>query len=641
MSPYVPSAADTPSYETLAWGVRVLKRLKVKKTLREPTQPPDRKSWIAPRTFSMPESDAFKRATHVSDSADSGYYSQSDYVRSPSPPLPNSSPAELEPIYFTGKHQNALVPQFRNIGSAETAFAPLDPLNQDQAKEEITFASCLANFPSQRVLSYEEAAFAVQAQVSSGSSTNWNVQNRDGYKFHPSSDTEIQQTPDTGLHELSGTDVQPPSGYVSPKKGTAPPSLRVLTQTENLCLAQGAIDEESLVKSATTKGPTSNRLTDGTAETISDWLVNVQINDGQTPSAAVDDSTCHSFQQSMSPISESAPPQQGSESCSPARLSELSVYESEGEASFVLGEDPIGWTTLEESAETSALISAFAKAFTSSYLANAGSPTDGQETSSEGSSASSSSSGNPTDKNSSLATTPTSVCHGSAQKRLLPGDNEEGPQRRKVPRASTPPTSGTEARLLACPYSKFDPRRYSERNELEKNYRGCSSCFLRDINRVKQHLYRVHRRPEHHCPYCFASFGCRQTLDVHIVARTCERQPSPFEEKMTPDELTAIKRRDLGRDRWNAWFDIYKILFPGAPLPVDPYVDSVHTSAVQQFMAFFEDEGREVLASEINWRMFGYAPPTPEHQLFVESVLTASIEVLIQRLEGRFRGTSS
>jgi hypothetical protein len=39
--------------------------------------------------------------------------------------------------------------------------------------------------------------------------------------------------------------------------------------------------------------------------------------------------------------------------------------------------------------------------------------------------------------------------------------------------------------LLACPYWKYDPTRYSEANYQEKQYRGCSSVYLKDIARVK------------------------------------------------------------------------------------------------------------------------------------------------------------
>lgn len=39
--------------------------------------------------------------------------------------------------------------------------------------------------------------------------------------------------------------------------------------------------------------------------------------------------------------------------------------------------------------------------------------------------------------------------------------------------------------LLACPYWKYDAVRYSEANFREKQYRGCSSVYLKDIARVK------------------------------------------------------------------------------------------------------------------------------------------------------------
>jgi hypothetical protein len=48
-------------------------------------------------------------------------------------------------------------------------------------------------------------------------------------------------------------------------------------------------------------------------------------------------------------------------------------------------------------------------------------------------------------------------------------------------------TYDTSIRLLACPFQKYDPHRYSERNMdvREKSYRGCSSCYLLDISRLK------------------------------------------------------------------------------------------------------------------------------------------------------------
>lgn len=39
--------------------------------------------------------------------------------------------------------------------------------------------------------------------------------------------------------------------------------------------------------------------------------------------------------------------------------------------------------------------------------------------------------------------------------------------------------------LLACPFNKCDPVRYSELNVNEKEYRGCASVYLSDVSRLK------------------------------------------------------------------------------------------------------------------------------------------------------------
>lgn len=67
------------------------------------------------------------------------------------------------------------------------------------------------------------------------------------------------------------------------------------------------------------------------------------------------------------------------------------------------------------------------------------------------------------------------------------GDDHSDRPRKRRRRTSNPDTEedATYLRLLACPYQKHDPQRYSERNVEEKEYRGCASCFITDINRLK------------------------------------------------------------------------------------------------------------------------------------------------------------
>lgn len=137
---------------------------------------------------------------------------------------------------------------------------------------------------------------------------------------------------------------------------------------------------------------------------------------------------------------------------------------------------------------------------------------------------------------------------------------------------------------------------------------------------------------------CFSVFDSYTALEAHAQERSCQSVPSPFEERMTPDTLTEIKRKEPGRSPATAWFNIYKKLFPGAPLPLDPYVeDMLQSETVQNYMAFFEREAPGLLASEINTRMFGYASTVPGQDEFVESLLADSIRVLLETIKAGYR----
>lgn len=50
--------------------------------------------------------------------------------------------------------------------------------------------------------------------------------------------------------------------------------------------------------------------------------------------------------------------------------------------------------------------------------------------------------------------------------------------------------SDSNVPLLACPFSKYDPLRYSEVNIAEREYRGCSTPCLTDISRLKYETLR-------------------------------------------------------------------------------------------------------------------------------------------------------
>ena len=172
-------------------------------------------------------------------------------------------------------------------------------------------------------------------------------------------------------------------------------------------------------------------------------------------------------------------------------------------------------------------------------------------------------------------------------------DNEEeesgddGDAKRRKP--SSPLPTGPQ-RLLACPYAKWNPARYTERNQLEKQYRSCSGKYLTDISRLKQHLYRVHKCPEHYCARCYAVFASKEDVDVHSRQdEPCSISECSFAEKFTEDKMKQLKRKRPGKSVEQSWYIIFGILFPDSRLPDSPWIDdhvlSAPTSLVNEDQA--------------------------------------------------------
>ena len=107
---------------------------------------------------------------------------------------------------------------------------------------------------------------------------------------------------------------------------------------------------------------------------------------------------------------------------------------------------------------------------------------------------------------------------------------------------------------LACPYFKHEPTRYSELNNTERNYRSCSTCPLKDISRLKQHLYRIHGRPDNYCNRCYQVFQSGIILEEHNRSDPpCQLSGQLFQEKMTSTQIALIKRRRPGKRVHENW----------------------------------------------------------------------------------------
>lgn len=76
----------------------------------------------------------------------------------------------------------------------------------------------------------------------------------------------------------------------------------------------------------------------------------------------------------------------------------------------------------------------------------------------------------------------------SSQGERTGANGEDDSEQHDEPNSKRTKNSGSPllgGRLIACPYTRYDPIRYSERNVAEKHYRGCSSCFITDIPKLK------------------------------------------------------------------------------------------------------------------------------------------------------------
>ncbi len=237
----------------------------------------------------------------------------------------------------------------------------------------------------------------------------------------------------------------------------------------------------------------------------------------------------------------------------------------------------------------------------------------------------------------------TSISQVNGSRRSDDDDIGDEHRQHKRPRfVEVEPDPPSSKKLLACPYAKHDPERYSERNtnRSETAYHKCASKILTDIPRLKQHLYRVHKRPEYTCSSCFACFENAQSRTSHERTRSCGILECPFEEKMNPDQYRAVKRRQVGQDCVASWFAIFAILFPGAPLPDNPYVECTETlmigRIVGEFTNFVEHEAPRRLAETMGVHIFGVGNQG-EHQWWLNQVLEESLPTVLAEIRRQFQ----
>ncbi|OAL32685.1 hypothetical protein AYO20_07843 [Fonsecaea nubica] len=223
-----------------------------------------------------------------------------------------------------------------------------------------------------------------------------------------------------------------------------------------------------------------------------------------------------------------------------------------------------------------------------------------------------------------------------------PSDDDEEDHPPKKARTSSEGSRPTK-KLLACPYWKYDPTRYSPANTSEKRYRGCSSVYLRDIARLKQHLYRVHKMPDYHCPRCLEVFENEPGLQEHVRAPAelaCTYQQNTFSELLSERQCAQLRKRWTGKTTEEAWKCIWSIIFPRLEPPSSIHAEDSSASIKPSQMPGFLNEFQRLAPSVLYEILLERSSQTESAEVTswlqsagAQSIFSASIQELFTRLQ--------
>lgn len=175
--------------------------------------------------------------------------------------------------------------------------------------------------------------------------------------------------------------------------------------------------------------------------------------------------------------------------------------------------------------------------------------------------------------------------------------------------------------MFACPFVKRSPDRY----------RKCYAHDLSDISRVKFHLKRCkyHHLPLY-CPKCSEIFENRRLHDEHSRVNNCPILPPRSWDGITPEQSGQLsKRTSPKKTAEENWYDIYKIIFPGEPLPSSPYIDVSLSGELSAFREHQLSQGPTIWEDIIRKHL---PPHLQQHSEELQSFFISSYQEAVGRL---------
>ncbi|KAM0349754.1 hypothetical protein ACHAPU_003585 [Fusarium lateritium] len=139
---------------------------------------------------------------------------------------------------------------------------------------------------------------------------------------------------------------------------------------------------------------------------------------------------------------------------------------------------------------------------------------------------------------------------------------------------------------FACPFYNHDPERY-------ETSRSCCGPGWESVHRVKEHIFRSHKLPEHQCRRCFKDFKGEEALSRHsrsAVACKVQTRNSRLEGIDASQEKllhARAKKSNTGPDQKKIeeerWSEVYRIIFPNEGHMPSPYYNRSQKLTVDEF----------------------------------------------------------
>ncbi|KAK3304744.1 uncharacterized protein B0T15DRAFT_495185 [Chaetomium strumarium] len=165
-------------------------------------------------------------------------------------------------------------------------------------------------------------------------------------------------------------------------------------------------------------------------------------------------------------------------------------------------------------------------------------------------------------------------------------EDEEEDDRGRSGKAG-PPTEPPADRslLLACPFHKHSPIRYGVSGmsspAKKPKYRACAGPGFKSIQRLKEHLKRVHSPVQ--CERCKMTFNVTKDRAQALTdlaehrkrEEPCELRDASLKEGIDEAQWAKLEKQNRKRNqevhRVEKWFEMWDVLFPGSARPDNPW----------------------------------------------------------------------